>query len=203
MLLPPVNEIYFPYKPVLYISPSIIKFVPFAKASTIVPCTFKSFLQQRLRWMRGGFDVTYKYLSFLFDKNKKTFGLFVLPYSFGTLVLTIALVFKVLYNVLKYVFVSLYYYLVNLLTYGYSFSSIDLSHIFPKHFIINSLSILLVISVIFALYYLLLSFKYTDFKLEKGYLFPFIYFIFIHGFVIIIVGIVSIIYNLFGVKYTW
>jgi len=181
----------------------LVKFVPSAKASTIVPSTFKSFFKQRLRWMRGGFDVSIKYLSLLFDKSKKTFGLFVLPYSFGTLILTISLVFKVIYNVLKYVFVSLYYFLVNLFTYGYSFSPIDFSRVIPKHFFIDSFFILLLISVIFSLYYIFLSFGHNDFKLTKGYLIPFIYFIFIHGFVIIIICIVSIIYSLFGVKYSW
>lgn len=176
-----------------------IHFVVDAKAKTEVPSTWKSYFIQRLRWARGGFDTNNKYLSFLFNRDLGVFG-FYLPYSLGVMILSMMLVFRTLYHLISDLFFTIYYNLYNIILYGINLS--DFSFNFSS-FNISSLIIILLVSLSLSIYFMSLSFGYTDFKLDISYFFPILFFLFVYGFIIIFMYIIGIAYELIGVKQRW
>ena len=177
------------------------EFVIDAKAKTVVPNTWKGFFTQRIRWFRGGYDVTSKYIHFLFKKNIGFFSFFFI-YTNLSLILGMLFVSKAIYNFVSTLVLNLYYYILNFVHYGFSFSDLFHLHISFTPFM-NSLLLLVLISVTVALYFIIISFEYNNFKMERKYIIPLIYMIFVHGFILLLISIISIIYGVFGVKYKW
>ncbi len=178
-----------------------VEFVVDAKAKTVVPNTLKGCYTQRMRWFRGGYDVTAKYIHLFFKKELGFFN-FYLIYTTTSLTVSMMLVAKATYDVVSNFIINVYYYINNLILYGIDLSFSSLKQISFNPFL-NSLLILFVISALFALYYILVSFKYNNFKIKKKYIIPIIYLIFIHGFILLLISIISIVYGLLGVKYKW
>lgn len=178
-----------------------VKFVVDAKSKTDVPNTWKGFFIQRIRWYRGGHDVTAKY-SHLFFTNKLGYFNFYLIYN--TLLLTIGMIFvaKTIWDFLSTFLLHLYYSFLNILQYGLEFSLDGFFKITLNPFI-NSLLILFIVSVSFGLYYVFITFNYNKFKIKKTHILPLIYMITIHGFILILISIISIIQGVFGADYKW
>jgi cellulose synthase/poly-beta-1,6-N-acetylglucosamine synthase-like glycosyltransferase len=177
------------------------EFVIDAKAKTEVPKTLRGFYTQRIRWFRGGYDVTSKYIHFLFKKNLGFFS-FYFVYTTSSLILGMLFVSKTIYDVLSSLILNGYYYISSLISYGFSFSDIMSINISFAPFM-NSLLLLVLISITVALYFIIISFKYNNFKMEKKYIIPLIYMILVHGFILLLISIISIVYGVFGVKYKW
>jgi len=177
------------------------EFVIDAKAKTVVPDTWKAFYIQRIRWFRGGYDVTSKYAHFLFKKGLGFFSFFFV-YTTTSLILGMLFVSKTFYDFVSNLFLNLYYYISNFIMYGFSFSDLMSIKISFAPFM-NSLLLLALISITVALYFIIISFNYNDFKMKKEYIIPLIYMIFVHGFILLLISIISIIYGVFGVKYKW
>jgi len=178
-----------------------VEFVVDAKAKTVVPNTIKDFFIQRMRWYRGGYDVTAKYIHLFYKKNQGYFN-FYLIYTTLALIIGMMFVAKTTYDIIGTIVANIYYYLSNLIAYGIDISAISLSHISFNPFF-SSLLLLFIISAIFALYFMSISFSYNNFKIKKKYILPIIYLIFVHGFILLLISIISIIYGVFGVKYRW
>jgi len=170
-----------------------------AKAKTEVPSTWKSYFIQRLRWARGGFDTNNKYLNFLFNKNLGIFGFF-LPYNLGVMILSMMLVFRTVYYLLYDFFITTYYNLSNIILYGVNLSDFSFNFSF---FNISSLIIILLVSLSISVYFMSLSFGYTDFKLDISYFLPMLFFLSVYGFIIIFMYIIGVVYELIGVKQKW
>ncbi|MEI8364244.1 MAG: glycosyltransferase family 2 protein [archaeon] len=177
------------------------EFVVDAKAKTIVPSTIKGFYIQRVRWFRGGYDVTNKYAHFLFKKNLGFFSFFFI-YTTAAMILGMLFVSKTIYDFVSNFIINGYYYISNFINYGFSFTDLLNIKISFVPFM-NSLLLLALISITVALYFIIISFKYNDFKLERKYIIPLFYMIFVHGFILLLISIISIIYGVFGVKYKW
>ena len=176
-----------------------IHFVVDAKAKTEVPSTWKSYFIQRLRWARGGFDTNNKYLNFLFNKHLGIFGFF-LPYNLGVMILSMMLVFRTVYYLLYDFFITTYYNLSNIIIYGINLSDFSFNFSF---FNISSLIIILLVSLSISVYFMSLSFGYTDFKLDISYFLPMLFFLSVYGFIIIFMYIIGVVYELIGVKQKW
>jgi len=177
------------------------EFVIDAKAKTVVPDTWKKFFIQRIRWFRGGYDVTSKYMHFLFKKNVGFFSFYFI-YTNISLILGMLFVFKTIYDFISNLFLNIYYYLLNFIQYGFSFSDIFHLHISFAP-LMNSFLLLMLVSITFALYFIIISFEYNDFKMKRKHIIPLIYMIFVHGFILLLISIISIVYGVFGVKYKW
>lgn len=177
-----------------------IHFVVDAKAKTDVPDTWKKYYIQRIRWARGGIDTTNKYLSFLFNKKLGTFG-YYLPYSLFILIMSMALIFRSVYNIIADFIEYVYYHIINIINYGINWGdiTINLSNVLN----INSIIIILFISLLISIYFMSLSFKYTNHKLDASYILPVIFILTIYGFIIIMINIISIFQELFEVQSKW
>ncbi len=177
-----------------------IHFVVDAKAKTEVPDTWKKYYIQRIRWARGGIDTTNRYLYFLFNKKLGIFG-YYLPYSLFILIMSMALIFRSVYNIIVNFFEYSYYHLLNFIQYGIVWGdiTINLSNILN----VNSIIIILFVSLLVSIYFMGLSFKYTNHKLDSSYILPIIFLLLIYGFIIIMINIISIIQELFEVHSKW
>lgn len=177
-----------------------IHFVVDAKAKTEVPDTWKKYYIQRIRWARGGIDTTNRYLSFLFNKKLGIFG-YYLPYSLFILIMSMALIFRSVYNIVVNFFEYSYYHLLNIIQYGIVWGdiTINLSNLFN----VNSIIIILFVSLLVSIYFMGLSFKYTNHKLDSSYILPIIFLLLIYGFIIIMINIISIVQELFEVHSKW
>jgi len=178
-----------------------VEFVIDAKSKTEVPSTWKNFLIQRVRWYRGGFDVTNKYIHFLF---KKGLGYFTFFFVYTTLSLIVGMMFvlKMLFDIGSTIVLNIYYYLSTMWVYGLSFSDFGSIHLSFAP-LMNSFLILVLISIAISIYFISISFDYNHFNMNKKYIIPLFYLIFVHGFILLLIAIISIIYNLFGVNYRW
>ncbi len=178
-----------------------VKFVIDAKSKTEVPNTWKGFFTQRIRWYRGGHDVTAKYSHLLFTTKYGYFNFYLI---YNTLALVIGMMFvaKALWDLISNFFINMYFSISNILVYGLEITFESLFDFSINPFI-NSLLILFIISISFGIYYIFITFKYNEFKIEKKHIFPLIYMITIHGFILLLISIISIIYGALGVKYKW
>jgi len=177
------------------------EFVIDAKSKTEVPSTWKGFFIQRIRWFRGGFDVTNKYIHFIFKKGLGYFSFFFV-YTTLSLIVGMMFVLKTIYDVLSNLLFNFYYSALNIWEYGFSFSDIWNIH-FSFSPILNSFLILVLISLAISIYFISISFDYNHFKMKNKYIIPLFYLIFVHGFILLLISIISIIYSVFGVKYKW
>lgn len=177
-----------------------IHFVVDAKAKTEVPDTWKKYYIQRIRWARGGIDTTNRYLSFLFNKKLGIFG-YYLPYSLFILIMSMALIFRSVYNIIVNFFEYSYYHLLNFIQYGIVWGdiTINLSNLLN----VNSIIIILFVSLLVSIYFMGLSFKYTNHKLDSSYILPIVFLLMIYGFIIIMINIISIVQELFEVQSKW
>ncbi len=177
------------------------EFVIDAKSKTEVPSTWKKFFIQRIRWSRGGFDVTNKYIHFIF---KKGLGYFSFFFVYTTLSLVIGMMFvsKTIYDVISNLVLNLYSAISNIWIYGLSLADLGNLHI-SLFSIFNSFLILVLISLAISIYFISISFDYNHFKMKNRYIIPLFYLIFVHGFILLFIAIISILYSLFGVKYRW
>jgi cellulose synthase/poly-beta-1,6-N-acetylglucosamine synthase-like glycosyltransferase len=177
-----------------------IHFVVDAKAKTEVPDTWKKYYIQRIRWARGGIDTTNRYLSFLFNKKLGIFG-YYLPYSLFILIMSMALIFRSVYNIIKDSVEYAYYHLLNYIHYGIEWGDITIN--FSNIFNVNSIIIILFISLLISIYFMGLSFRYTNHKLDYSYILPIIFLLMVYGFIIIMINIISIVQELFEVHSKW
>ncbi|MDD5317096.1 MAG: hypothetical protein PHX33_08780, partial [Candidatus Cloacimonetes bacterium] len=145
------------------------------------------------------FDTNNKYLNFLFNKNLGIFGFF-LPYNLGVMILSMMLVFRTVYYLLYDFFITTYYNLSNIIIYGINLSDFSFNFSF---FNISSLIIILLVSLSISIYFMSLSFGYTDFKLDVSYFLPMLFFLSVYGFIIIFMYIIGVVYELIGVKQKW
>lgn len=177
-----------------------IHFVVDAKAKTEVPDTWKKYYVQRIRWARGGIDTTNRYLSFLFNKKLGIFG-YYLPYSLFVLIMSMALIFRSLYNIIANFLNYSYYHFMNFIQYGIVWGdfTINLSNLFN----VNSIIIILFVSLLLSIYFMGLSFKYTNHKLDSSYILPIIFLMMVYGFIIIMINIISVVQELFEVQSKW
>jgi len=59
---------------------------------TVAPDTFKDWWKQRIRWGRGGFQVTMKHFDILFNRDKKMLGTFFFPLQILWLIIPFTLI---------------------------------------------------------------------------------------------------------------
>jgi cellulose synthase/poly-beta-1,6-N-acetylglucosamine synthase-like glycosyltransferase len=59
-----------------------------AYAFTMVPSRFKQWWRQRIRWSVGGYETFWKHRKILFKTNYNMFGIFVIPFFLGHIVLS-------------------------------------------------------------------------------------------------------------------
>lgn len=177
-----------------------IHFVVDAKAKTEVPNTWKKYYIQRIRWGRGGIDTTNRYLSFLFNKKLGIFG-YYLPYSLFVLIMSMALIFRATYNIVANFIEYSYYHILNFIQYGVVWGdiTINLSNLLN----VNSIIIILFVSLLISIYFMGLSFKYTNHKLDSSYILPIIFLLLVYGFIIIMINIISVVQELFEVQSKW
>jgi cellulose synthase/poly-beta-1,6-N-acetylglucosamine synthase-like glycosyltransferase len=169
-----------------------------AIAETEVPSTLKSYIKQRIRWYRGGYVTWLKHKKMFFNKNSGVFGCFILPYFIFVNILGMGALLQVIWNILRTYATQLLYYILECIRQGVFFIDFNIRFIY-----IPPTTILLLFTLMMALFLAIVAFSFSDFKLKTKDIGVFIIFTFFYGLMISIIYLYSLFLELIGKSYTW
>jgi len=176
-----------------------IKYTKEATAKTDVPPTIKKLWRQRVRWYRGNFYTLVRYSSFFFNWRLKYLGMFVMPYFLFINLLGIAVILRFLFEVVRAFLLHMYFYISEFIAQ----KAVYFNLFNFNYFYIPPATFMWVISLTIFMFFVIVGFSYTGFKLGWKDTLPFILFYFLYFPIIVVIYIYCLIVEFIGVKYKW
>ena len=167
---------------------------------TVAPSSFKSLLNQRIRWYAGLVDNTLRYKQII-SKKYGYLGLITLPSAFITTGLLLVLIGNLIYSYLKNIKDTI----VNLSLVNFDISPLLKPEFLKLEYIIyqmtNPMFFLFIISIIFTILIILVG-KYKS-KDRKGIKLDFLYFLILYCILYAFWWVSMLLLKLFGVEIGW
>jgi cellulose synthase/poly-beta-1,6-N-acetylglucosamine synthase-like glycosyltransferase len=169
-----------------------------AIAETEVPSNLKSYIKQRVRWYRGGYLTWLKHKKMFFSKNGDIFGNFILPYFIFVNILGMGALLQIIWNVIRTYIVQIFYYILECAKQGVFYIDLNIKFIY-----VPPTTILLLFTLIIALFLAIIAFSFSDYKLKTKDIPIFILFTFGYGLMISVIYLYSLFLEFIGKSYKW